>query len=370
MAILCLKDTPVLEIKEVDGKITEISSIITPEALPLSLKGNCTTESFFRWLNKRGIPEKREGLANVADNFGLSWKKNKNYASLTDHYWIKRADENYRKVNFFSNKYSGIVGDMFFYPWKVKAVKPEISSPDLTTNGILKKRWIQNKDNTSMLIKAGSVATHQEPLSEVLVSVMCENLGIVKSAGYDLYVEGLEMCSICKNFIDFNLELVAVKDIYNTIKKDEKDTAYKHIIKVCEYYKIPGAKEYLDGLIFIDNLTGNEDRNLSNIAFLRNPDTLEFVGPAPVYDCGNAYWSTKKINEKIKSKMFHDVEQKIYRRLKKSCNLDYIAKDKKFEKIVRNYPEIGDEKKDNLIKEIKKRNLRFAMREREHEMVL
>ena len=362
MSELWLKDTKVLTLKDLEGVPSEISKVDAPELLPLSLKDDCTTENFKKWLDARSVPEKREGRAEVIKEFGTeSIFKNKNYASLTDQYWIKWRSETWKKVNFFTNFYDKDIGNMFFMPWNVAVQKTyKTNTPDLTTGGVLRKRWLQNQDKSSYLIKAGSKDTHQEPLSEVLVSVFAEQLGKIPCVKYDMWVEGVTICSKCDNFITIDTELVPAYMIYNRIPKEENESIYDHLIRVCDIHEIPGAKEFIDWMIFIDSATGNEDRNLGNIGFIRDSNTMKFVGPAPLYDSGNAYWSTTKINEHVKSKMFGDMEKKLFKSLKKDCDFEAIAKNGMFQKLVENYPGITDEKKNNLISAIKERNHRLT----------
>lgn len=37
-----------------------------------------------------------------------------------------------------------------------------------------------------------------------------------------------------------------------------------------------------------DYLLSNTDRHMNNISVVRNPDTLEILGMAPIYDSGNS----------------------------------------------------------------------------------
>ena len=359
MSELYLKDKKVLTLKDINGVPGDIQKVDNPELLPLCLKRNCTIEKFNEWLRRRSIPDNREGLRDLKEEFGSSWLENKNYASLSDQYWICKRGETWKKINFFTNKYSEDVGNMMFMPWTASK-RCNNFSPDLTTNGILKKRWKQYDDRKSYLVKAGSLLAHQEPLSEVLVSVLAENLGIIPCVKYDLCVEGTTICSRCDNFITADTELVPASFIYFLKDKEEGESVYSHLIKMCEEYDIPGAQDFIDGMLFIDSLTGNEDRNLGNIAFIRDVNTMKFIGPAPLYDSGNAYWSTKSVNDPVKSKLFGDVENEVFKKIKKKCDLEAMTKSFGYKKLVYTYPMISDVKKEKLVEAIGQRNSRLA----------
>ena len=43
----------------------------------------------------------------------------------------------------------------------------------------------------------------------------------------------------------------------------------------------------LDQMMVLDYLIANEDRHFNNFGLLRDPDTLEWLGPVPIYDSGS-----------------------------------------------------------------------------------
>jgi hypothetical protein len=46
--------------------------------------------------------------------------------------------------------------------------------------------------------------------------------------------------------------------------------------------------DFIDYQIMTDYLITNTDRHMNNIAVMRNPDTLEILGFAPIFDSGNS----------------------------------------------------------------------------------
>ena len=149
MSELFLKEEKVLTLKDIEGVPSEVQKIDNPELLPVCLKNKCTMKEFKQWLERRNIPQNREGLEAMTKEFGKSWLENKNFASLSDHYWIKKRTETWKRTNFFTNIYSKDIGDMAFRPWTINKKRFDSFSPDLTTNGILKKRWLQYSDRKS-----------------------------------------------------------------------------------------------------------------------------------------------------------------------------------------------------------------------------
>ena len=359
MPELWMKDNKVLTFQEKEGVAVAIGKIENPELLPLCLSRECTVEKFNEWMNKRAMPKDREGLAESHTSFdqvyGEEWTVSKNRASLSDHYWVKYRTEEWKNNSFFIRQYSSDIGDIAFLPWTMNKLKIDNNSPDLTTNGILRKRWKQKKDRSSYLVKAGSKATHQEPLSEVLVSVLLEQLKIIPFVRYDFCIEGITMCSKCDNFITLDTELVPASYIYHLEKRQENMSIYSHLLKMCDKFEIEGAKEFIDGMIFIDSITGNEDRNLGNIGFIRDVNTMK-ISTGPLFDFGAAYWSSGKINESVKSKTFGDVEKRIFQRMKNQCDISILLKDEGYKRCIESYPRISVTKKQNLISAIARRN--------------
>lgn len=353
MSELYLKDKLVLTLRDKNGVPSEIHKINAPELLPFPLQKDLTIQSFNYWLNARTIPNSRDGIAQVCEEFGETWKNNVNYAALTDHYWLKRRSETWKKVSFFTRTYSKDIGDMFFIPWTINKKKYDTNSPDLTTGGITKKRWVQKEDKTSYLVKAGNEQTHQEPLSEVLASALIENLGFINSAGYDLCIEGTTLCSKTDNFITLDNDLVTADQIFNWETKETGESVYSHLVKMCDKLEIPGANEFLDNLIFVDSIIRN-DRQLDKIGFLRDMNTMKFIGPAPVYDCGGAYWS--KPNSGTRNNPFMDVAAGIFNKKKKAYDIRVLSREREYEKFIMDYPSIEPDRKEMLINAIKNRN--------------
>ena len=63
---------------------------------------------------------------------------------------------------------------------------------------------------------------------------------------------------------------------------------YQHYCYCCEELGLPNVSRSLDQMIVLDYLIANEDRHLNNFGLLRDPDTLDYLGPAPLYDSGSS----------------------------------------------------------------------------------
>lgn len=362
-----MMDTPVILLKDVKGIPSEIERVVEPELLPVYFQSEeVNMASLIKWMERRNIPNNREGTVDIVKLFGEGWKKNKNLASLSDPYWIRMRNEKWKDVNFYNRQYSADVGVLAFSPWEFTARKPNTDTPDITTNGALKKRWKQDpKTLKSKLIKAKSVRKKQEPLDEVLVSVILEKLNFMPFAKYDMVVEGMELCSSCDCFVESGQALVPAADIFDIKTYNKEDeSVYSHLLSQCEKFNIPGAEDFIDKMLFIDYITGNTDRNLGNLSFLYNVSKKEYIGPAPLYDNGNAYWDPNDVCSG-KSKVFGDVMKRIYLKVKRTANLNglfgsgtsnssgsWASGSGGVSVFISRYPDITQEKKEALIKAI------------------
>lgn len=332
------------------GKVSELGAKVNAEYLPIILQNDYTVEAMQTWLDKRRLPETREGLSEARFAFGDfdTFNKYRNSFSLTDQYWIQfRKSESWFDGNFFTNLYETTVGEAFFNPWAVTEtdLKKCTNCPDYVTNGVLRKRWLQKPDKTSYLIKAGSKQYHQEPLSEVLASLVYEQLGdAVPYVSYELCIEGMRMCSICRNFLTEDTEFVPAKHLCTLYPRKDK-SVFDHLVAVSEHYGIAGKdmKEFLTKMIGTDFIIGNTDRHLGNFGVIRDVNSAKIIGFAPLFDNGSAFWgSSNVVDPNVKNPFFASQEVRAFKSARDL--LSGIRADELFQ-VIDQYPDISDEKK-------------------------
>ena len=93
---------------------------------------------------------------------------------------------------------------------------------------------------------------------------------------------------MCEDFVTENTELIPAWRILKTQKKDNSTSVYQHFVNCCESLGIKGAVPFLDRMIVLDYIIANEDRHLNNFGVIRNAETLEWLGFAPIYDSGSS----------------------------------------------------------------------------------
>ena len=323
--ILMHKNTEVadIEIDDVLGRITAVNAVIHREHLPVGivhpLHHNEVIDrgALNKWWCGRSIPASRMGIADAFETLGIydpSELLTKCFGlSLSDHYWIKPLGSSmkWEDVNFFDNDFSDDIGDVLFGT-NTKSSGFDFNSPDNTSDGNLKKRW-KIIDGKRCLLKAGSMPYRQQPYNEVIASIIMDRLGI-DHVPYSVVNIGNEPFSLCEDFITKDTELVSAYRILQIRGKENHENDYLHYINTCKELGVD-ISTAIDDMIVVDYIIANEDRHFNNFGLLRNAETLEWIGAAPIFDSGTSLWFNRSEdqikNAEIKCKPFkkHHSEQ-------------------------------------------------------------
>lgn len=283
-----------MEFDDATGSIKKTEKVFAPEHLPVGIqvkKGIVDRKSFNDWWTERSIPASRSGIRSALETLGISnthMLMVQCYGlSLSDQYWIRPKDSglSWNQVNFFDNAFSDDIGDVLF--GKItKENAFNFSSPDLTTDGNLKKRWKIINGNR-YLVKGGSTPFCQQPFNEVIATHIMDILDI-PHIKYTVFWDGGFPYSICEDFVNENTELIPAWRILQTQKKNNSESVYHHFVKCCEKLGITNVVPFLDRMIVLDYIIANEDRHFNNFGVLRNSETLKWLGIAPIYDSGSS----------------------------------------------------------------------------------
>ena len=287
-----------IEIDEAIGGITAIDNISAKEHLPIgvlhSLRHNETVDRYAlnHWWTGRSIPASRMGVADVLDTLGMY---NTNLLltkclglSLSDHYWIKPygSDVSWESVNFFDNGFSDDIGDVLF-GMNDKKSGFDFLSPDNTSDGNLQKRW-KIIDGKRCLLKSGSAPFRQQPFNEVIAAIIMDRLEI-DHIPYSITWIDNKPYSVCEDFVTKNTELISAWRLMHLRPKANHENEYLHYINICKELGMD-IVPMLDKMIVLDYIIANEDRHFNNFGVLRDLETLEWLGAAPIYDSGTSLW--------------------------------------------------------------------------------
>ncbi len=290
------KNTPVLKINMDEGYIISVKEIYNSQYLPVGVsdKPNLIKTNLRDWWTGRSIPASRDKIGEGLINLGIETGRVPAFLlercfglSLSDQYWINPVDSplKWSDINFFENDFSEDIGKALFDNQLVD--NPNLMSPDNTSDGWLKKKWkIINGERC--LVKAGARPFYQQPFNEAIASAICKSLDIKLSVNYSLNFENSEPVSVCKNFITPDTELVSAHSLMLREKKENHTSYYKLYTELCNERGITDIFDRLDEMIVLDYIIRNEDRHYNNFGLIRNVETLEYVGTAPLFDNGTS----------------------------------------------------------------------------------
>ena len=192
-----------------EGNLINAKEVFQPEHLPLSCVtegGKTSLRRLAQWWDERGIPASREHMRAVMAEIGATGKNKLllecNGLSLTDHYWItnEKDKRKWNDVNFYENDFDKGIGELFFNRKRNDGVYNRYT-PDISSDGNLRKRWDIEENGKRVLVKAGKSPYIQEPVNEVIATLLCAHLEI-PHVKYSLGWEDGEPVSRCPNMTD------------------------------------------------------------------------------------------------------------------------------------------------------------------------
>lgn len=351
------KTYPVLDFEIKLNKIHSIIRIHNEERIPLNLINHLDEERLEKWIQKRFIPDQRLNFRNLykevyRKNFWSILKYSGGF-NLSDQYWFREDEMNisWEKNNYFTNPFSYDIGNYLIIGQPIDR-ESVIISPDLFTNGNNPKTW-RMKNEERFLLKGSMYKNGYDCINEKIIADYINALNIPFTSCPETTLTKIKDEVFCcsKNFITKNTELIPAHYITEYNKKNETTHLYHHLEDMCKELKIPNTKPFLNTMLALDSITCQSDRHLGNFGFIRNVDTLEFIGPAPLYDNGNCLWFKDDL-EYIGNSLF-DINCKPFAHFHK--DQDRFIDDKEIIK----YFDI------DLFEEILKRNLKEPKRTKE-----
>lgn len=295
---LMQKNEPVMEldINEKYGRVRRVIQIENPERLPLSVRysdeNDLLEESVEHWMRYRNVPKTRNGLEAFLKGFQgdpIQELSLKNLGlNLSDQYWFKPegSQAKWEDVNFFQNNFIGKPLHM--------SLDAETPVPDFSTNGKLPKYWAI-KNGKRVLLKAGTGPFYQQPINEIIASRLLAKAEI-PHVEYSMDMIDNTPWSECPTFVNTSTEYIPAYEILNVAKAQENQGPYNHFMRCIETLGIPVTKKEIDTMLQFDYLINNRDRHFGNFGFVRNVDTLEFKGLAPLFDNGSSLWFDQPVS--------------------------------------------------------------------------
>lgn len=280
---------------EEKGSLEEVLSIQNETFIPICSQ-NGHSDNLKMWWHKRAVPRSRSDIRHLLDKEKVQTTQslllNNLGLSMTDAFWVCPLghDIKWEDVSFQLNPPN---------EKGIEITRGRISSelywnltPMASTGGELKKTW--TVINGQLELVKGNVSGYyfQQSLNEVLATM------IHKAQGYDNFVpyrlvnfkDGSVGCaSPC--FTNEHKELIPAWEMFYKHNGESFEgsllDAYATYAERDGYDK-KKVRDHLDYMFTVDFIMSNTDRHSSNYGLLRNSDTLEPIGPAPIFDSGNS----------------------------------------------------------------------------------
>jgi len=262
-----------------------------PEQLPIRLKKTCTDRAFDNWISRRSIPVNRHhmeamlGALNLEKPFDLM--RYSHALSLNDTFWIKEESEDvtFSAINLYDNKFDEALGWIAFTGLP-SDISRNLSTPELTTVGMLPKYWQRIGMEDIILCKGGTSGYSNagyEPYHEVAAHIIAKYLG-VQTIPYHLEKRNDKIVSISKLFTTKQTGLITGSE-YIDYKSDI--AGYRSLRDFLTYMK----EDEIDSqgfyeMCFLDYIIENFDRHLNNWGFNVDNQTQRITGFAPIWDNG------------------------------------------------------------------------------------
>ena len=262
-----------------------------PTQLPVRLRNECSNTMVRDWIDRRSVPVNRHhmeamlGALNLEKPFDLM--RYSHALSLNDTFWIKEEKEQlaFAEINLYDNKFDEALGWIAFTGLPSDIFR-NLSTPELTTVGVLPKYWQRIGMEDIILCKGGTSGYSNagyEPYHEVAAYIIAEKLKII-AIPYRLEKRNNKVVSISKLFTTKQTGLITGSEYLD--------------------YKYPMVKsKYLDDLLyamkedginpkgfyemcFLDYIIENFDRHLNNWGFSVDNKTQRITGISPIWDNG------------------------------------------------------------------------------------
>ena len=253
--------------------------------LPISLE--LSDDGLLSWLRTRTIPKNRGYIEAILASLGLSEHDLSGILnvcmglSLNDCYWVVNDGfpGTFADYNLFDNDFSKPLSLIAYTGYGSMKKKGFTSSPEFTTNGMLRKAWRKIGGKT-LLYKGGTEGASNagnEPYSEFYASQIADLMGI-SHVPYTLSKWKKSLCSVCELFTDKDHSYVPMGYFGN----------FRNILELSEYLKNLGEQyhnAFADMMIF-DAVIYNTDRHYGNFGLLVDSKSNHPIAMAPVFDNG------------------------------------------------------------------------------------
>ncbi|MFN2926487.1 hypothetical protein ACKX2L_06130 [Lachnospiraceae bacterium YH-ros2228] len=272
-----------------DDTTNQIEGYQSMQADKAPFLGTCDLTKIRKWWQMRAVPASRKTMQDMIRRAGYldsSEYLAKNLAiSVTDAYWICPINSNleYEDVKLTNLTYVNVD--------KVPLHSDTSYDVNASLGGQMDKYWDLNF-RPPVLVKKATTHFGQQAANEVFATILhtMQKTDIpFVSYRAERAEDGGLLCK-CKAFTSDRKEFVPAYEVLHSEKIPNNVNYYQSYINICVKHglDLDVIQRFMDYQTLTDFLLSNEDEHLCNFGVLRDPDTLEFLGPAPIFDSGNS----------------------------------------------------------------------------------
>lgn len=174
-----------------------------------------------------------------------------------------------------------------------------------TTNGVLEKRWIV-RDGVPCLVKGSTPGLGREPYSELLATRLFERLlDPGEFVSYEMVFEDGRPYSLRPDMLDETQELIPAADVVQCYRLHPAGL-YESYVGMTSKLAGRDLRQSIDKMIVCDYLMANDDRHLFNFGLIRDVESLQVLGCAPLYDSGCAFFARATLAQMRAPRFFYD----------------------------------------------------------------
>jgi len=273
------------------GDIYSDIIVYKAEQLPIRLRNIYSGEALDNWITRRSVPVNRHhmeamlGALNLKEPFDLM--RYSHALSLNDTFWIKEESEDitFASINLYENKFDEALGWIAFTGLP-SDISRNLSTPELTTVGVLPKYWQRMGINDIILCKGGTSGYSNagyEPYHEVVACIVADKLG-VSAIPYHLEKRNDKIVSISKLFTTKQVGLITGSE-YLDHRSDIPGYKSLQVLFRCMKEDDIDPKGFYE-MCFLDYIIENFDRHLNNWGFSVDNQTQRIIGASPIWDNG------------------------------------------------------------------------------------
>jgi hypothetical protein len=271
-----------------------VIAVLEPSLLPIDMrKGEVTTARLGDWIERRVIPVNRHHMEAVLSAINLQNHFDvlcySHGMSLNDTFWIREESENldFGEINLYDNPFDEALGWIAFTGLP-NDISRHLSTPEITTEGMLPKYWHRISTDDIVLCKGGTEGYYNaglEPFAEVAAHLIAKRIG-VDTIPYRLETREGKPVSVSKLFTTKERGLLTAGRYLSYKEPDVRHISMQVALEHMQ--KDFGDLAPFYDMCFFDCIIENGDRHLNNWGFSVNNTTQEIVGFAPLWDNGAA----------------------------------------------------------------------------------